>query len=84
MTFSRERGWTVATAFTPANADIRKRRLLGQQDAGAMFWIYRETGGDMVARLCDGRVQGIGETPRTAIKALRMALLRLKFLAPPH
>lgn len=84
LTFSRERGWTVATAFTPANADIRKRRLLGQQDVGAMFWIYRETGGDMVARLCDGRVQGIGETPRTAIKALRMALLRLRFLAPPH
>ncbi|CAG9180167.1 hypothetical protein LMG23992_04156 [Cupriavidus laharis] len=78
LTYSAESGWTVAAALAPANADIRRRRLLGEPESGVRFWIYREGGGAFVARLCDGRIQAVGESPRAAIMGLRSALLRYR------
>ncbi|WP_147311548.1 hypothetical protein [Cupriavidus taiwanensis] len=78
LTYSAESGWTVAAALAPADADIRRRRLLGGPERGTRFWIYQEGGGSFVARLGDGRIQAVGETPRAAIMGLRFALLRYR------
>ncbi|WP_427308495.1 hypothetical protein [Cupriavidus sp. H39] len=50
LTYWAEAGWSVAAALAPANADLRRRRLLGGPERGTRFWIYQEAGGAFVAR----------------------------------
>jgi len=71
LTWSPESGWDVMESIVPADYDLRRRRLLGQEDGRAWFWLYQTGDGRFVARWENARLQVLAATPRAAIIALR-------------
>jgi hypothetical protein len=71
LTWSPETGWNVMEAIAPVDYDLRRRRLLGQKDGRAWFWLYQTGDGRFVARWENARLQVLAATPRAAIIALR-------------
>jgi hypothetical protein len=75
LTWSDGRGWHVTESIAPANADIRRRRLLGWKDGRPWFWIYQSTDNRFVAKWDRAPLQALGATQRDAIAALRRSAI---------
>jgi hypothetical protein len=57
LTWSQSGGWQVVDALTPANRDVRHRRLLGLSDGRPWYWLYRSVDGQFVARWENARLR---------------------------
>jgi hypothetical protein len=75
LTWSPEAGWDVIEAATPADGDLRRRRLLGLKNGRPWFWLYRSADGRFVARWEHARLQVLAATPGTALEGLRRCAL---------
>ncbi|WP_205970931.1 hypothetical protein [Paraburkholderia sp. Tr-20389] len=64
-------GWQVVDALTPANRDVRHRRLLGLTGGRPWCWLYQGVDGQFVARWENARLQVCAATPAAAIAGLR-------------
>jgi hypothetical protein len=51
LTWSNDGGWCVVDCVAPAEDNVRCHRLLGLASARLRFWLYRDPGGRIVARL---------------------------------
>ncbi|WOD13970.1 hypothetical protein [Paraburkholderia kirstenboschensis] len=71
LTWSETGGWQVVDALTPANRDVRHRRLLGLSGGRPWCWLYRSVDGRFVARWENARLQVCAVTPAAAISGLR-------------
>ena len=75
LTWSDGKGWHVTESIAPANADVRRRRLLGWKDGRPWFWIYQSTDNRFVAKWDRAPLQALGATQRDAIAALRRSAI---------
>lgn len=75
LTYSSHTGWEAEHGVPPADAAVRRLRLLGLEGQRPRFWLYRAVDGRFVARRCQSRLQALGAEPATAITALRKAAL---------
>ncbi|WP_345816656.1 hypothetical protein AAGS40_27140 (plasmid) [Paraburkholderia sp. PREW-6R] len=71
LTWSEMGGWHVVDALTPANRDVRHRRLLGLSGGRPWCWLYQGVDGQFVARWENARLQVLAATPAAAIAGLR-------------
>jgi hypothetical protein len=71
LTWSEENGWDVVEAIAPADADVRRRRLLGLSDGRPWCWLYRAADGRFVARWHQAPLQVAAATPGAALAGLR-------------
>jgi hypothetical protein len=71
LSWSEDAGWHVIDAITPADDDVRRRRLLGVKEGRPWCWLYRAGDGQFVARWDQARLQVLDGTPAAAIASLR-------------
>jgi hypothetical protein len=71
LTWSEMGGWYVIDALTPANRDVRHRRLLGLSGGRPWCWLYQGVDGQFVARWDNAPLQVCAATPAAAIAGLR-------------
>ncbi|UIF89111.1 hypothetical protein [Cupriavidus sp. UYPR2.512] len=71
LTWSEETGWEVVEAIEPADADVRRRHLLGLKDGSPWCWLYRAADGRFVARWNQAPLQVAAATPGAALAGLR-------------
>ncbi|MBR8165368.1 hypothetical protein LGN16_31045 [Burkholderia vietnamiensis] len=87
LTWSDDAGWHVIDAITPADCDLRRRRLLGLPAGRPWCWLYRSANGRFVARVDGARLQVLAATPAAAIMTLRRCATdyrRVCQVALPH